>query len=97
MEVLGSHPTNSNANFLQTSDNSFYTDEDSAPPQIYLESVLPQQYNKDLQPFDTRGNRPKEYIAQNEYGFHPVLKNPYCFVYNNSDKFFVPENLEQQI
>tara|TARA_R110002074_G_scaffold55798_1_gene138202 strand:- start:1874 stop:2170 length:297 start_codon:yes stop_codon:yes gene_type:complete len=92
--IEGANGVNVNADFMDTSDPSYY-EADSEPDQLYLESVLPQAYDPTLEPFNTTGLRPKEYPEQNEYGFHPIQQSPYQNDFNNSDKYFTPENLGQ--
>ena len=94
--IQGAHAFNDEADFEEVSDPSYY-EADGEGDQLYLESVLPQQYNPELEPFNSYGLRPKFYPQQNEYGFHPVAPNPYEFTFDNGNKFFTPENLEQVI
>lgn len=87
----GANATNAEAKAVLTSD-PFYYEADGEGDQIYLESVLPQAYDKNLEPFNTKGLRPKEYPEQNEYGMHPVMNNPMQYTYNNTNFYFQPEN-----
>lgn len=92
--IEGAHGINEDADFMEINDPSFY-EADGESEQLYLESVLPQAYDPTLEPFNTKGLRPKEYPEQNEFGFHPKLNNPYQYTFDNSNKYFNPQNLEQ--
>ena len=92
--LQGAHSFNDNSDFQNISDPSFYAEE-GEPDQLYLESVLPQAYDPELEPFNSYAVNPKEYPEQNEFGFHPKPKNPYAYTFDNGDKFFTPENKEQ--
>ncbi len=89
--IQGAHAFNDEAFFNTTSDPAYY-EADGEGEQLYLESVLPHQYNPELEPFNTYGLRPKFYPEQNQYGFHPVLNNPYQHLQNNTDFYFRPED-----
>ena len=92
--IEGAYGMNEDADFMEINDPSFY-EADGESEQLYLESVLPQAYDATLEPFNTKGLRPKEYPEQNEFGFHPKLNNPYQYTFDNSNKYFNPQNLEQ--
>jgi len=92
--IEGAYGHNKGADFMETNDPSFYEAEGESD-QLYLDSVLPQAYDPALEPFNTKGLRPKEYPEQNEFGFHPKLNNPYQYTFDNSNKYFSPQNLEQ--
>lgn len=92
----GAHAYNDEAEFELVSDPAYY-EESGEGQQLYLDSVLPTAYDPTLEPFNTQGANPKSYPEQNEYGFHPILPNPYQYTYDNGDKYFTPENKEQTI
>ena len=88
--IEGSTAANTNAEFESVSDPFFY-DEDEQPDQIYLEAVLPRVRDPTLTPFNTRALNPVKYDEQVD-GFHPVTKNPNAYVYDNTNKYFQPQN-----
>ena len=90
----GANAVNEDADFFETSDPSYYQ-ESGEGEQLYLDSVLPQAYDPNLEPFNTNALNPKSYPEQNQYGFHMKINNPYEHTYDNSNKYFVPENKEQ--
>jgi len=92
--IEGANGVNEDAEFTTTNDQSFY-DEDGEGEQLYLDSVLPHAYDPTLEPFNTRAANPKAYDEQDEYGFHPKINNPYQYTFDNSNKYFNPQNLEQ--
>ena len=92
--IDGAYGYNEEADFETTNDDAFYEEEGNGA-QLYLESVLPQAYDPALQPFNTQGANPKKYVEQNEFSFHPKIPNPYAYTFDNSNKYFVPENKEQ--
>jgi hypothetical protein len=91
--IEGAYGMNEDADFEDVSDPSFY-EEEGESDQLYLESVLPQAYDATLEPFNTRALNPKKYDEQ-IFGFHPKLNNPYQYTFDNSNKYFNPQNLEQ--
>jgi len=90
----GANAVNEDADFFETSDPSYYQ-ESGEGEQLYLDSVLPQAYDPNLEPFNTSALNPKVYEEQTPEGFHPKPPNPYEHTYDNSNKYFVPENKEQ--
>lgn len=90
----GANAVNEDADFEDISDPSYY-EESGEGEQLYLNSVLPQAYDPNLEPFNTSALNPKVYEEQNQYGFHPKQPNIYEHTYDNSNKYFVPENKEQ--
>ena len=88
--IEGANAVNDDANFETTSEPFFYS-EDEQPAQVYLEAVLPQVRDPTLIPFNTRALNPVKYDEQVD-GFHPVTKNPNAYVYDNTDKYFQPQN-----
>lgn len=94
--IEGSYDHNEDSEFMETSDPDFY-EADGESDQVYLDSVLPHAYDPTLEAFNTTGLRPKEYPEQNEFGFHPKSNNPYQYTFDNSNKYFTPQNLEQVI
>lgn len=89
--IEGANAVNDNANFESVSQPFFYS-EDEQPAQVYLEAVLPRVRDPTLIPFNTRALNPVKYDEQTENGFHPVTKNPNAYVYDNTDRYFQPEN-----
>ena len=87
----GASANNTEAEFAEINYDYDGMNEANEGDQLYLESVLPTAYDPTLQAFDTRGNRPKEYIGQDEYGFHPKPISPYENLVNNTDPYFTPE------
>ncbi len=92
----GAYGVNEDVDFEDVSDPSFY-EADGDGEQVYLDSVLPHAYDPTLEPFNTQGANPKEYPEQNAEGFHPLPQNPYAYTFDNSDKFFNPQNKEQTV
>jgi len=90
----GANAVNEDADFEDISDPSYY-EESGEGEQLYLNSVLPQAYDPNLEPFNTNALNPKSYPEQNQYGFHPKPLNHYEHTYDNGDKYFTPENKEQ--
>jgi len=89
--IEGPTAANTNAEFESVSEPFFYS-EDQQPDQIYLEAVLPRVRDPTLIPFNTRVLNPVKYAEQTENGFHPVTKNPNAYVYDNTNKYFQPQN-----
>jgi len=89
--IEGANAVNDDANFETVSEPFFYSEEEQ-PAQVYLEAVLPRVRDPTLIPFNTLALNPVNYDEQTENGFHPVRKNPNAYVYDNSDKYFQPEN-----
>ena len=89
--IEGANAVNDNANFESVSQPFFYS-EDEQPAQVYLEAVLPRVRDPTLIPFNTRALNPVKYEEQIENGFHPVTKNPNAYVYDNTDRYFQPQN-----
>jgi hypothetical protein len=89
--IEGANGVNESADFFETSDSAYY-EESGEGEQIYLESVLPQAFDPNLEPFNTRALK-----EQNQFGFHPKPPNPYEHTYDNGNKYFTPENKEQVI
>ena len=92
--IEGANAVNQSADFFETSDPSYYQ-ESGEGEQLYLESVLPQAYDPNLEPFNTRALNPKVYSEQNKFGYHPKPFHPYQYTYDNGNKYFTPENKEQ--
>lgn len=88
--IEGANAVNDNANFESVSQPFFYS-EDEQPAQVYLEAVLPRVRDPTLIPFNTRALNPVKYEEQID-GFHPVRKNPNAYVYDNTDRYFQPQN-----
>ena len=88
--IEGANAVNDNANFESVSQPFFYS-EDEQPAQVYLEAVLPRVRDPTLIPFNTRALNPVKYEEQTD-GFHPVTKNPNAYVYDNTDRYFQPQN-----
>ena len=88
--IEGANATNTNIGFESVSQPLFYS-EDEQPDQIYLEAVLPQVRDPTLIPLNTRALNPVKYDEQVD-GFHPIMKNSNAYVYDNSNKYFQPQN-----
>lgn len=86
---------NEKREFSGVSPDMFYHEEDQEGEQLYLDSVLPQAYDPNLEPFDTRGIRPREHLEMDVDGFYGKHANPLQYTYDNSDRYFFPEHLEQ--
>tara|TARA_R100001163_G_C5037264_1_gene176190 strand:+ start:626 stop:916 length:291 start_codon:yes stop_codon:yes gene_type:complete len=83
------------AEFMNVSQDETYETANDGGQQLYLDSVLPQAYDPNLQPFDTRGIAPRTgYMAVDGYYLNP-LQGGNQYTYDNSDKYFFPEHLEQ--
>jgi hypothetical protein len=89
--IDGQYSNNEDADFFETSDPSFY-EESGEGEQVYLDSVLPHEYDSSLEPFNTFGTRPKVYPEQTPEGFHPKINNEYQYTYNNTNVYFQPQN-----
>jgi hypothetical protein len=89
--IIGANSINRNAAFNVSSDPSYY-EADGEGQQIYLDSVLPHEYDPTLEPFDTTGIRPKKYPEQTKEGFHPKEPNRLQYTYDNTDVYFQPQN-----
>ena len=87
----GANAVNKNTGFEEVSDPSYYQ-ESGEGQQIYLDSVLPHEYDATLEPFNTRSLNPKKYPEQTPEGFHLKINNAYQYTYNNADIYFQPEN-----
>ena len=97
-EIVGHGATQSRGKFHEVSDPHFFDAEaEDDGTQIYLDSVLPQSYDPTLEPWNSFSLRPKEYPQQTEDGFHPSFGNPYEYNFNNSNKYFFPQNRGQVI
>lgn len=81
--------------FLNTSQENFYDQPNDGGQQLYLDSVLPQAYDPNLEPFDTRGIAPRHgYLELDGYYINP-LQGGNQYTYDNGDKYFTPQNLGQ--
>lgn len=83
------------SDFANVSEDTFYDQPNDGGEQIYLDSVLPQAYDPNLEPFDTRGIAPRTgYNELDGYYLNP-LQGGDQYVFNNSDKYFFPQNPTQ--
>lgn len=89
--IEGQYANNEDADFFETSDPSFYQ-ESGEGEQVYLDSVLPHEYDSSIEPFNTQALNPKHYQEQTREGFHPKINNEYQYTYNNTDVYFQPQN-----
>ena len=91
--ISGAYAYNDEAKFNETSDPNFY-EADGESQQLYLNSVLPTNYDPTLEPYNTRSINPKKYIEQDEFGFHklPHSTEQFQYIFNNTDSYFQPEN-----
>tara|TARA_R110000751_G_scaffold9974_2_gene36526 strand:- start:467 stop:751 length:285 start_codon:yes stop_codon:yes gene_type:complete len=90
--IEGANAVNQNVEFQGVSDPFFY-EETGGGEQVYLAAVLPQVRDPTLIPFNSRALNPVKYPEQTKNGFHPILKNPNAYNYNNTDLYFQPENV----
>lgn len=83
------------AEFMNVSQDEFYDQPNDGGQQLYLDSVLPQAYDPSLEPFDTRGIAPRTgYMEVDGYYLNP-LQGGNQYTFDNSDKYFFPQHLEQ--
>jgi len=89
----GANASNKSADFYDVSDPAYYT-QSGEGHQLYLDSVLPHAYDPTLEPWNTQALNPKRYQEQTPEGFHPVMKNPYQYTYDNTNVYFQPQNAD---